>query len=77
MLTTAKGFKKPQDTDNADLKVFVGDNMDILETELNKKADVTRIASPSQLGLIKIGTGLTIDGRGLVTASGAGRSVSS
>jgi hypothetical protein len=36
MQTTPRGFKKPQDTDNADLKIFVGDNMDLLETELNK-----------------------------------------
>lgn len=38
MITTSKGFKKPQDNDNADLRVFVGDNMDLLETELDKLA---------------------------------------
>jgi hypothetical protein len=34
ILTTTYGLKKPEDTDSADLRVFVGDNMDIIETEL-------------------------------------------
>jgi hypothetical protein len=72
MQITSKGFKKPDDIDNADLKVFVGENMDLLETELNKKVDVTKKASDTELGLVKIGTGITIDANGVITASGGG-----
>lgn len=72
MQTTSKGFKKPDNADNADLKIFVGDNMDLLETELDKKVDATKKASATELGLIKIGTGLSIDANGVVTASGGG-----
>lgn len=35
--TPNHGLKKPLDADNADLKVFVGDNMDIIDTELAKR----------------------------------------
>jgi len=35
MQTTARGFKKAETTDNADLTVFINDNMDKLETELD------------------------------------------
>ena len=35
MIQTTRGFKKPENTDNADLKVFVGDNMDKIEEVLN------------------------------------------
>lgn len=37
MLTTPLGLKKPQDTDAADLLVFVGDNMDALDTLISNK----------------------------------------
>jgi hypothetical protein len=33
--TTLYGLKKPEDSDVADLRVFVGDNMDILEAKIN------------------------------------------
>jgi hypothetical protein len=33
--TTLYGLKKPEDSDVADLRIFVGDNMDILEAKLN------------------------------------------
>jgi len=36
MITTTRGFKKPELTDNADLIEYISDNMDTLETELNK-----------------------------------------
>ena len=35
--TTTFGFLKPQDTDLADLKIFVGQNMDLIESALNVK----------------------------------------
>jgi hypothetical protein len=72
MQTTSKGFKKPDDIDNADLKVFVGENMDLLETELDKKVDETKISSSTELGLVKVGTGLTIDAGGTLSATGGG-----
>lgn len=34
ILTTNYGLKKPEDADSADLRVFVGDNMNIIDTEL-------------------------------------------
>lgn len=34
MITTSKGLKKPELTDNADLTVFVGENMETINTEL-------------------------------------------
>lgn len=36
MILTTRGFKKAELTDNADLTVFINDNMDNLEIELNK-----------------------------------------
>ena len=41
MILTTKGFKKPELTDIADLRIFIGDNMDLLETELDKKSNTT------------------------------------
>jgi hypothetical protein len=35
ILTTNYGLKKPEDTDSADLRIFIGDNMDIIDTELS------------------------------------------
>jgi hypothetical protein len=63
---------KPQDTDNADLKIFVGNNMDLIDTALLNKIDNTVKASATQLGLIKVGSGLSIDVNGVLTASGGG-----
>jgi hypothetical protein len=63
---------KPQDTDNADLKIFVGQNMDTIDTTLANKLDKTVMASPTQLGLVKVGSGLSIDAQGVLTASGGG-----
>jgi hypothetical protein len=37
MKTTPLGLKKPEDTDLADLKVFVGDNMDLIDNMLEKR----------------------------------------
>jgi hypothetical protein len=79
--TPNANLKKPQDTDNADLKIFVGENMDIIDTELAKRlvkdettgklkvADLP-IASATTLGGVKVGTGLSIDANGVLTASG-------
>jgi hypothetical protein len=39
MQTTPLGLKKPDLTDNADLTIFIGQNMDTLETLLNNKAN--------------------------------------
>lgn len=82
MITTAKGFKKPEDGDNADLKVFVGENVDNLETELDNKVDKDAngkvastdlpIASDTDLGAVKVGSGLSIDANGVLTATGGG-----
>lgn len=37
MITTAKfGLKKPEDTDNSDLRVWIGDNMEILDASAVK-----------------------------------------
>lgn len=43
MEQTPKGFKKPTAGDPNDLYQFVGDNMDLLETELDKKQDVNHV----------------------------------
>lgn len=40
MLTTSLGLKKPQDTDSADLGVFVGDNMDIIDNIIGDMSGV-------------------------------------
>lgn len=61
---------KPQDTDSADLKVFVGQNMDLIDTALVNKVDNTTKASSTQLGLVKVGSGLSVDANGVLTASG-------
>lgn len=37
MKLTPKGFKQPTTGDPTDLYQFVGDNMDLLEVELNKR----------------------------------------
>jgi hypothetical protein len=37
LLTTMYGLKKPQDTDVADLKVFIGENMDLIEAALQNQ----------------------------------------
>lgn len=42
---TQKGFKKPTTGDANDLYVFVGDNMDLLEAELDKKSNVNHTHS--------------------------------
>lgn len=42
MQLTKKGFKKPTTGDANDLYVFVGDNMDLLEVELDKKSNVVQ-----------------------------------
>ena len=33
--TTLYGFHKPEDTDSADLRIFVGQNMDLIESALS------------------------------------------
>lgn len=68
--TTLYGLKKPEDSDVADLRVFVGDNMDILEAKLNDiESEGIPIASATNLGGIMVGTGLTIDPTGLLSAT--------
>jgi hypothetical protein len=76
-------LKKPEDADSADLKVFVGENMDIIDSELAKKVEKDGttglikpvdlpIATPTTLGGIKVGTGLSIDANGALQATGGG-----
>ena len=73
ILTPNHSLKKPEDTDNADLKVFVGDNMDTIDTALATK--LTKDATTGQLnradlpvatgvdtGGIKVGNGLMMTG---------------
>lgn len=38
MLTTGLGLKKPEDTDNADLLIFIGQNMDTIDSLISGKA---------------------------------------
>ena len=63
MITTSRGFKKPEDTDNADLRIFVGDNMDTLELVLDDidtdKLDASAYTASDVLAKIK-----TVDGSG-------------
>ncbi len=47
MESTKRGFKKPEDSDSGDLRVFVGDNIDVLEAELDKLSYVHTQSSPS------------------------------
>jgi hypothetical protein len=67
--TTNYNLNKPEDSDNADLKVFVGDNMDIIDAELVKKVEkdgTTGLIKPVDLpsadgvnkGVVIIGDGL-------------------
>jgi len=68
--TTLYGLKKPEDIDVADLRVFVGDNMDILEAKLNEiDTKGIPVASPTILGGIIVGTGLTIDPTGVLSST--------
>jgi hypothetical protein len=68
--TTLYGLKKAEDGDNADLRIFVSDNMDILEAKLNEiETSGIPVASPTNLGGIIVGTGLTIDPTGLLTTT--------
>jgi hypothetical protein len=79
--TTNYNLNKPEDTDNADLKLFVGSNMDIIDVELAKriirdiatgkiKVEDLPIATADALGAVKVGSGLSIDANGLLTATG-------
>lgn len=84
ILTSVYQLKKAEDTDNADLKIFVNDNMDIIEAELIKR--VTKdangkvsetdlpIATTVNLGVIKVGSGLSVDPDGTLNATGGGGS---
>lgn len=40
-ITTNYGFNKPEDTDNADLGIFIADNMDLIDTEINRVEGLT------------------------------------
>ena len=73
ILTPNHSLKKPENTDNADLKVFVGDNMDTIDTALATKltkdpatgqlnrADLP-LATRVDTGGIKVGNGLMMTG---------------
>lgn len=48
MIVTSLGLKKPQDTDNADLLVFIGENIDTIESLLNNKININeKISLPA------------------------------
>jgi len=118
--TDVYGLHKPEDTDPADFRLFVGDNMDLIEsalialdnkigtgtggsvdwteitniptsfppsshehsiaeieglqTALDSKISTLPIATTSELGAIKVGAGLTIDGNGTLSAKVASAS---
>lgn len=74
MSTTTPNYNlvKPQDTDSADLKLFVGQNMDAIDTALAGKLSSSAIASATTLGAVKVGSGLSIDASGVLSASGGG-----
>lgn len=81
-------LKKPTDADNADLKVFVGENMDTIDTELAKKIDkdptTGRVkatdlptASGVSKGAVQIGNGLAMSGDYVFVKTGEGLQVDS
>src|SRR5437764_1549905 len=76
MSTTTPNYNltKPQDTDNADLKIFIGQNMDAIDTALAGKLNSNTIASSTILGAVKIGSGLSIDANGVLSSTGGGGS---
>jgi hypothetical protein len=68
--TTLYGLKKPEDGDSADLLLFVADNMDILEAKLSDiESEGIPIATTANLGGIIVGSGLTIDPTGVLSAT--------
>jgi hypothetical protein len=66
--TTQYGFLKPEDTDSADLRVFVGQNMDKIETSLINLPNSLPNATFTQKGLVKIGNGLNTNVDGYIFA---------
>lgn len=78
MITTTKyGLKKPEANDSADLRIYVGDNMNILDAHTHLWADITDkpptftppIATATILGGVKVGNGLAVDGTGLLSTT--------
>lgn len=66
--TTQYGFLKPEDTDSADLRVFVGQNMDKIETTLIDLPNNLPNATFVQKGLVKVGNGLNTNVDGYIFA---------
>jgi hypothetical protein len=69
MITTVNyGLKKPQDGDMSDLRIWIGDNMDIIEATLNdiEGSMITSVptATPTTLGLVKSGNGIGVNVEG-------------
>lgn len=71
LYTTKYALKKPELIDTADLRVFVGDNMDILDTHTHDWADITTgkpttfpppLMSTSVVGGALVGNGLGMSG---------------
>jgi hypothetical protein len=82
MITTTKyGLKKPEATDSADLRIFVGDNMDILDGHGHDWADITTgkpttfpppLMRADAIGGARVGNGLTMSGEYLLVRTGSG-----
>lgn len=86
MITTTKyGLKIPQDNDSADLRIYVGDNMNILDGHTHAWADITGkpttftppLASTTVVGGGLVGNGLGMSGSYLYvkTASADGTKI--
>lgn len=85
MITTTKyGLKKPEATDSADLRVFVGDNMDILDGHGHDWADITTgkpteftpvLMGGLQRGGARVGNGLQMSGEYLLVRVGTGLAI--
>jgi hypothetical protein len=85
ILTTKYGLKKPEDTDLSDLRIFVGDNMEILDGHGHDWADITTgkpteftppLSSATVRGGHRVGNGLRMTGEYLTVREGAGINVS-
>jgi hypothetical protein len=85
LITTTKlGLKKPESTDPADLRIFVGDNMEILDGHGHAWADITTgkptefppvLMGGGQRGGARVGNGLQMSGEYLLVRTGTGLAI--
>ena len=75
MQETNRGFKKPEDADNADLRTFVGDNMDKLETVLDSEIKGHSVAIGYNTSAAGYGTSVGRHAKSSISGIAVGESI--